>query len=249
MSELAVEVKIIGGILSAFAALVAFYFAYQKITVKVLARYTVSFQRFSSSYISEVVLTNMRNNTVVIWKIYAVLYRDIQVVLDEPKPPLILKPYETLSISPPKYTSLTIGPDEYKPDFWDNNTEIFIETNTGIIPCKVKFQEKHMLPYRQTQKHTRFFGEHVYNDNVKFILAYYFEGKQYTAFITPNGFIGHEWNFGINKIGMEEVVLDDIKNLLNNHGFGDVFSNFLCYEVNRLNTKLVYRKAPNSQER
>ncbi len=221
------------------------YFYIQKLTKKVVVSYTVSMQFFSAKYISNLLITNKRDNTLSIWSVYATIHKDIKIELDKFSTPLILKPYETIAISLPKFSAVTVGSDEYEPDYSFDSTKIYIDIGSELLLCHAEEKKNLLNAYRQASTHTFRFGEHIYNQDVAFILAYYFEGRTYTAFIDEKGFIGNEWDFTPNHFGSRQVSKEAIEELLMKNGYDKLFSNFLCYKVNFPNIQLLFRKSSN----
>ena len=224
----------------------AVYFAFQKLTTKVVARYVISNSLYSAQHISKLVLTNKKDKTICIWSAHAIFEKDIQMVLDEFDPPLILKPYETISLSLPKFTNLSVSSDKIELDYNCKNISLYLDIGDRLIKCVKEYKKDCLAPFIKVSKYICSFGEHVYNENVVFIFAYRFEGKTYTAFILKGGFIGNEWNFAPNSFGKDNVNVEDIKNMIEHYGFDKLFTNYLCYRVGLPfpSLELVFKKLP-----
>ena len=227
-------------------AIFALYFYIQKIQKKVVAQFNVSWQLFSEPYISKLVLTNKKDNTLTIWSAHATIYKDIRVELDVFDPPLVLKPYETLSISLPKYSTLLLNGEEYDPNYSFESTKIYLDIGSKDLVCESEVKKDVLHHYREAKKYTAHFNGHVYNKTVAFILVYSLEGTVYTAFIAENGAIGNEWDFVPNHLG-NTVSVSEIKLMLRQFGYDKLFSTITCFAVNFPKTAIAFRKLPNGK--
>ncbi|HYA42006.1 MAG TPA: hypothetical protein VEF34_11925 [Syntrophobacteraceae bacterium] len=227
------------------AAGFSIYFAFKKIGLSVVAHYIVSGQTYSDTYISKLVLTNNKDKPICVWSAHAVIDNDLSIDLDTFDPPLVIKPLESHSVSLPPFTSLSIANDKYKPDYYAQNVDIYINTGSKMVKCKRKPVID--VPFRHVAKLVYNFNDHVYNENVKYILHYVVEGESQTAFIDSGGFIGNEWGFAPNSFGKADVSEDDIKQMLTHCGFDRLFSNYICYRVDFPKIKFAFRKQPNEE--
>ncbi len=224
----------------------AVYFFFQKIQKKVVAQFTASWQMFSEPYISKLVLTNKRDNTLAIWSAHATIYEDIRVELETFDTPLVLKPYETISISLPKYSALLLNNQEYDPDYSFESTRIYLDIGLKFLVCESEAKKDILHNYREAQKYTTVFNGHVFNKDVAFILVYSLEGKVYTAFFSSNGAIGNEWEFAPNHIG-NNVNVEEIKSMLRQFGYDKLFTTITCFGVSFPKTGVVFRKLPSGE--
>jgi len=223
-------------------SVLAIYFGFQKITNKVIARYTASMNLFSSEYISNVVLINKRDKVVSICSLNAVFEKNYSLELNTFDPPLILKPYESISISLPKFTSLSIANDAYHPDYIGGKLDLYIDTGVKIIKCQKQYTSNDLNVFTKVSKHTSSFNGHVYNKSVKYFISYFYDRKNYTAFVTESGIIDNEWNFSPNNFGQKNITPQKIDHFLKYHHFDKLFSNYVIFKVNYPNYHEVLRK-------
>lgn len=238
-----IDIKVL--ILIITASLAIYYF-FQKIQKKVVAQFITSWEMFSEPYISKLVVTNKRDNTLAIWSAHATIYEDIRIELETFDIPLILKPYETISISLPKYSTLLLNDQEYKPNYSFESTKIYLDIGTKFLACESEVKKDILHHYREAQKYTSVFNGHVFNKDVSYILVYSLEGKAYTAFFSSNGAIGNEWEFAPNHIGTN-VNVEEIKSMLRQFGYDKLFTTITCFSVSFPETTIVFRKQVNGE--
>jgi hypothetical protein len=229
-------------IITVIASGFAVYFAIQKLGTKVVARYVVSSDSYLEPYISKLVLSNKKDKTICIWSVHAVFEKDLQLKLDEFDPPCILKPYETISLSLPKYTKLYVDSDEISLDYISGKFSLYLDIGNKLIKCDGEKKRNCLEAFTKVIKSTWMIGKHVYSEQVNFILEYKLQGKEYIAFIDKNGFIGNEWSFSPNYFGKSDVSVSDIKNMLEDNGFNNLFTNYLCYKNNNSKLEIVFSK-------
>ncbi|RBW44592.1 hypothetical protein DS885_11040 [Psychromonas sp. B3M02] len=180
-------------ILILISSVFAIFFASKKIGNNITVNYSISYEGFSAGSIKELVLSNKKDKPVSIFSIYALFENDLALEVKKLSPPVILKPYETVSIFPDKYSELSVDGDEFNDML--NNIKFVIDSADGLIPCKKSIKKESMSHYRTITKNTYLYNGFVYNESVRFILDYVFEGDKKTAFITKSGYIGNEWGF------------------------------------------------------
>ncbi len=234
------------GIVSLFASLFTIYFFIQKIQKKVVAQFIVSWKLFSEPYISKLVITNKRDNTLTLWSVHATIYEDIRVELDTFDTPLVLKPYETISISLPKYSALQLNNQEYEPNYSFESTKIYLDIGSEFLLCKSEVKKDILHHYREAKKYTVAFNGHVFNKDVAYILVYSLESKVYTAFFSANGAIGNEWKFAPNHLG-NTVNGQEIQNMLKLFGYDKLFTTIDCFRVIFPETVPEFRKQPGGE--
>jgi hypothetical protein len=85
------------------------------------------------------------------------------------------------------------------------------------------------------------FNGHVFDETVAYIIAYYYQGKSYTAFIAESGIISNEWDFSPNHLG-NSVNMGTIRSFINQYGFHGLFSNYECFKVDYPKINLAFKK-------
>ena len=228
-------------ILLIIATLFTIYFAIKKIGHKVTAQYIFSIPLFSEEYISNVVLSNKKDKTLSVWSINVVFDKNFNLTLEKFNPPIILKAYETVSLSLPKYSSLSAGSDRYKPNYLAKDLNIYIDIGHKLIMCEKNSKKDNLSHFKPVSMNITKFNDKVFDETVAYIIAYYHQGKSYTAFIAESGIISNEWYFSPNHLG-NNVNVGTIRSFINEYGFHELFSNYECFQVDYPNINLVFKK-------
>ncbi|WP_135443111.1 hypothetical protein [Vibrio tasmaniensis] len=221
------------------------YFARQRIGDKLTVTYQVRMSRYSDEQITKLVISNRKDKTVSIWSIYAVIENDIKFEVHKPDVPIILKAGESVSIAPEKYSYLTLNGDRFEPKLMFGKMDFYINLGNRVVKCIDEQAKNDVLNSLPTAAQaTISLDDHIYNEVVRFILIYYFEGEKNYAYFEDNGFIGHEWNKSPNHMGRDDYTANDIKNMLERNGYDKMFSNFICFEhfPDSKDLKVVFRK-------
>lgn len=226
-------------IISTFAA----YFYFKKVGNKLTVFYETAGGQYSEHQINKLTITNHKDKTVPIWAVYVVINGEIKIDIYKPKEPLVIKSGEIVSLLMDKYSYLYIGKDRYTPEFFGDKMDFYVNTGSNLIHCKDRRIKDHWVHALTPTMVTRLkFDEHLYNDNVRFILIYFLDGKKYTAFINSNGFIGNEWSLSPNSFGQAEVTPNVIQRMLDEYGYSSIFSNYVCYQRSGTGFKPVFQK-------
>lgn len=194
-----------GIILGAFS----FYFAYPKIGKKVLVTYSTSMDRISEERISEITLINKKNKPLTVFSIHAVVEKDVVIEVERFKPPLILKPLESVFIQTTPFSSLHIGSDIYNANYiLHNNIDIYLISDNEKILCQTITPPDiskmfNFRDFKQTIKSTKRFNDIVYNESVKFAITYSMNNQTNTSFIHHSGQICNNWKYRYNMIPNE----------------------------------------------
>lgn len=225
-----------------FATLIGLYLTFKKFGNSVSVTYTVEFKELVAPRISDVVLTNYKDKPVSIFSIIAVFDKDISLTLHDCKPPLILKPYETLSIETEPYSSLSINGDPYEPKFSD--AEIFIETTNKLIKCRATKKSNIEQSYRRSMKKIRRFNGIIHSDLYKYLLVYRVDGELKTTFIHYSGYFENDWSFSFHSIKPKnkEIEGDEILKILKQEGLDHIFENYTLYEINQYGYEAIGKK-------
>jgi len=222
----------------------ALYLGWQKIGNKVSAQVKTSMSNFHSEWISNLTIKNERDRPLNIYSVYAVFHNDYKIELDKYQTPKILKPYENLSISLPPYSLLKVGSDIFLPPLNRTEFSIYLDTGHSFIKCKTIEYKNSLNHFKLVSKDIFNYNNHVYTENVAFILSYQYENKILTAFIHKGGYIGNEWGFTPNYIG-NNVTEHSIKNMLIAYNFDPVFSHYKIIRVDFPNLETVIEKNNN----
>jgi hypothetical protein len=225
------------------ASAYALYFYHTKIGFNLNITYQIGANAYTDTQITKLVVSNLKDKSVPIWSIYAVLENDVKIEIYNPKEPIVLKSGEAVAITPERYTSLHIGSDHFEPDFFTKNIEFYINVGTKFVKCNErKFKESFLKNITKAKKTSLLFDGHLYNESVEYILVYFLDGKKHTAFIDTHGFIGHEWNFLPNSFGETNVTPEKIERMLEHCGYASIFSNYVCFKQINHNFEIVFKK-------
>lgn len=214
-----------------FASFFAIFFAWRKIGYKVNVTYDITLAGTSEARINNMVFQNKKDKPLSIYKIFAVFDKNYCLEVYKCSPPLILKPYESISVETEEYSYLSVGEDRYSPEFWD--AEIYVESDDKIIKCRAKPHKTLAFDYMKISKTINRFNDVVYTDNVAYILVYAINNVDKTAFLYDSGVILHEWDFHFNgiKFSGEKLEVDDVFQFLETH-YSRIIDSYLLYKMN-----------------
>lgn len=218
------------------------YFALQKLGFKIVASSRISIETFSDERISDMILENKRDKPVSVWSVSAVFNKDLRLELKSFNPPVILKPYETISLHFGKYSFLQLDGDRVYLDYLSPDMEIYVDVGAAAVRCRSRIKKDTFGHLRKVGQVCAEFNGHTFAEDVRYILHYCMDGDFKTAFISKNGYIGNEWGRSPNHLGKENVTASDIKFMMSSYGFNQLFSNYVCYKVNFPSTKYEFSK-------
>lgn len=183
---------------------------WKKIGHKALITYSLSYDRYTASRMSDIVITNCKDKPLIIHALYTIIDRHILVILREFSPPLVVKGLESAPIVCDPVSSYHVGDDPFEFSF-NSDAEFYIITTGGRMKCgfderpsalSVMESERYVLAAKSTQN----FNGHVYDHRVCYALVFSFQGKKHTAFVDIGGMIGLEWPFSINGLRPENII-------------------------------------------
>lgn len=230
-------------VLVLFATLIGLYLTFKKFGNSVSVTYTIESGRLVATRISDIVLTNHKDKPVSIFSMIAVFDKEISLTIHECKPPLILKPYETLAIKTEPYSSLHIQGHSYNPEFLD--AEIYLETTDKLIKCMSRNKPDLNQSYRRVTKSIKTFNGIVHSDLYKYLLVYRVNGELKTTFIHYSGYFENDWSFAFNMIQVErekEIEAQVIMSTLKEYGLLTIFETYALYEIKSSCYQLIERK-------
>ena len=232
-------------IVATIGLILSIYFAYQKIGNKITLTYQVSGGKYADEQINKLVISNRKDKTVSVWSVEAVLENDIKYEVFKPDVPLILKSWESVSIAPKPYSYLSLDGDRFIPRFLFGKIDFYANLGNNLIKCvEENITNNDTNSYRKATKSTISLDGHLYNESVRFILIYFFDGIKKFAFFEENGFIGHEWGKTPNYMGSNDYTAENIKEMLEKFGYAKQFSNYVCLEncIELRDFKVAFRK-------
>ncbi|OOV85498.1 hypothetical protein B1202_02325 [Acinetobacter amyesii] len=222
---------------------------FKKFGNSVSVTYTVESDSLVAPRISNIVLINHKDKPVSIFSIIAVFDKEISLTLHECKPPLILKPYETIAITTEPYSSLNIKGHPYDPELF--NSEVYLETADKLIKCKSRKKPDLSQSYRRVMKSIKTFNGIVHSDLYKYLLVYRVNGELKTTFIHYSGFFENDWSYTFNMIKVElgkEIEAEAIMNALSEQGLLSFFETYALYEIKPHRYELISRNENENEE-
>lgn len=226
------------------SSVLALYFTSKKFGNNISVIYTILTENSSHTRISNLIFQNKKDKPISIYKVIAVFDQKYSLEIKTCSPPLILKPYESISVEADPFSHLSIDGNRYSPDFM--NADIYIESGSKLIKCNSKTNTNFSYKYVQIVKSVKKFNNIVYNDNISYILVYEMNNIQKTAFISHSGFFTKEWDFSYNKIKSTSDTLkpEEIYLFLNQH-FSKIIDSYLLYVVDKKNPNPSFLKHHN----
>lgn len=201
---------ILAAILTILAGVYTIYFGIQKTGTKVKATFSIVAEKSYEPRISNVVLQNKKDLPVCIYKVLAIFDDKTYLELKKFDNPLVLKPYEALTVITDPYSRLKLDNDIHEPSFFSSDIKIAIELLDNVYVCESKkYKESPLKDLKEIGKSVSSFNGIVYNDHIKYILVYEINGLNKTAFFHPSGVISQEWNLSYNAIGVKNRELND----------------------------------------
>jgi hypothetical protein len=177
----------------------------------VIASYACGWDRITEKRITEIVLINKKNKPESIFSIQAVINEDVVIEVESFKPPLLLKPLESVLVKTTPFSALYVDNQRFHAEYHNAKTLIiYLITDNKKLKCKIAsaaslHNHNYFTHYRTAQKHTQRFNDKVFNDRVKYAVIYVFDSQQCTAFIDDAGFITDDWHFYYNSIPKSHI--------------------------------------------
>ena len=177
------------------------------------------------------VFQNKKDKSLSIYKVIAVFDKTYYLEIHKCSPPLILKPYESVSIETEEYSHLYVNGDRYFPKLYD--AEIYIESDDKTIKCKARTHKILALNYMPISKGVNRFNGIVYTDNFAYILVYVVNDVIKTAFLYDSGVILEEWDYNYNAIRVrgEKLEPDEIYDFLEKY-YSQTIDSYVLYKRN-----------------
>lgn len=208
---------VLAAILTILAGVYTVYFGIQKTGTKVKASFSIVSEKSYKIRISNIVLQNNKDLPVCIYRLFAIFDDNLYLELKKFDTPLILKPYEAITIITDPYSRLRLDNEIHEPNFFSENIKVALELLDNVYICESKeYKQSSLKDLKQITKSTSAFNGIVYNEHVKYILIYELNGINKTAFFYPSGTISEEWNLGYNAISVKnrEINENDISAFL-----------------------------------
>ncbi|EHN67974.1 hypothetical protein [Aliivibrio fischeri] len=229
--------------LTLVATCFAIYFSFKKIGHNITASIEIDSGATYETFINQVTLNNKKDKVIAIWSVNAIFDNDLKLELIKCEPPIILKPYESLSLSMEKYSKLSVNGCITSIDFYFSKIDIVIDSGETLIKCKVTEKRDLLSDYNILSKGMTKFQNHIYNDKVKYIISYYYFGNLCTAFILGSGLIVNEWEFQHKLITIDtELDLLGFETFLKQTNLSDFVKGYMCFKCSYPDLKLIFEE-------
>lgn len=229
-------------LLTFIAAGFTIYFGYQKITKKICVSYSLSFSRLYESHITNFVISNKRDNVVIVSSIIMKIGKKGSIQIIDFEEPLVLKGYDAKLIDIPQYSEIysPTGPISI-----EHNDRLSFSLVTGsgeIIFCDVESPFTSEAMEGRLSKQTTMFNGIVLTRKMGFIFNYAIKDKNTNIIFDNHGFITGYTPFGYNFF--EEISEESFGAFLISNGYHDLYDNYALFEVlNNLDTTMILSKA------
>ncbi|XEH51269.1 hypothetical protein NMD75_08935 [Edwardsiella tarda] len=218
------------------------YFGYQKVNKKICVSHFISEGVLYPAHISNLVLSNKRDNTIAIRAIKLKIGSKGTVKLVEFNKPLILKAYDTQLIELKRYSCLHGEYGEVNIELTDALTFTVIANGGKKIKCNTESSGLASLDDLKDMitVHVSKFNNIVLTSRMSYIFFYH-DGDAKHVIFDRNGFIPDNTPFGINKF--PDMTIDQFRDFLINSGFNDRVSNYLLAKISdNLEAEIVLTK-------
>lgn len=218
------------------------YFGYQKISKKICISYSISSEKLYDKNITNLVLSNKRDNVLAISSIFVKIGNKGRLALVEFEKPLLIKGYETHQVDVPMYSAIYKGSERINIDFYDK-LSFFVSTTSGvIIKCAIESPVNFKLLKNRIQKRTSTLGDIVLTDKMGYVFICFIDGKRKVVLIDKHETIVGYTPFHFNRFN--ELTSDSFRDILIDYGYHDLFSNYVLYQVDEtLQVKEILNKA------
>ncbi|MHC9059224.1 hypothetical protein [Pantoea sp. y20] len=216
-------------LLTLIAAGFTIYFGYQKVTRKICVSYSLSTGRLYNSHLTNFVISNKRDNTVIISSINMRIGGKGSIEIIKFEEPLVLKGYEAKLIVIPKYSeiydqngSVSIGISE----------ELFFSVITGggdIIGCDVESALTLKSLENRLYKKVVTFNDIVLTKRMGFIFTYRIKDKTIDVIFDKFGFITGYSPFKFNMF--TEMSGESFEFFLISNGYHEHYDDYALFEV------------------
>lgn len=218
------------------------YFGYQKVTKRICVSYSVSSSSLYDSHITNLVISNKRDNLIAISSMMLGIGMKGVIELVKFEEPLVLKGYETKLVEVPKYSSIYDKNGPVKMDILESLFFSIVTISGEVIECEVESPVTIKTMVGRLSKSTVCFNGIVLTNRMAFIFSYYVGGKSEDVIIDKFGFIPESTPFNFNM--PSEVSKEFFESFLVSQGYHDYYDNYALYKVHdNLQTELVLSKA------
>lgn len=218
------------------------YLAWKKFGFNVAAHFSVGGSNLNARRLDDIVLTNHKDRPVTIFSIHASNEKSmITWEVEKFSPPIILKPYETVSIKTSEYSAMYLNGQKYNIEY-SFDISIWLDTERGMRRCNKPKNIRDPLcivdgKYSKVSKTRQSFNGVVYDDRALYAISYYDKkvNDLRTGIVLRGGVITGEWAYRINMVSKDFLnSKESVKDYLNQAGFGDFYEFFVVDKLDDL---------------
>ncbi|HCB0364097.1 TPA: hypothetical protein MYM88_001855 [Klebsiella pneumoniae] len=225
-------------LLTFIAAGFTVYFGWQKVTRKVCVSYRVRRSALYEAHISDLVISNKRDNAISISLILCEIGNKGVLTLIEFDSPLVLKGYDSVKVDIPLHSMLHKGMERVKIDAFEHFSFSLVTTAGNKIDCLVESSVSIHSFQNCISKSTFRFNDIVLTEKMQFIFFYMKDKEERYCIFDYHNFIN-----GDNPFPYSQMNQDELKYVLIEEGFHDWFDNYLLYSIDgHLSAHFVFSK-------
>lgn len=218
------------------------YFGYQKVTRKICVSYGISTSKLYDSHVSNLVVSNKRDNSIAISSIILGIGVKGTIELVKFDEPLVLKGYDTKLVDVPKYSYIYDGDIPIRFDILESFFFSIVTISGEVVECEVESPITVKTLEGRLVKNTVYFNSIVLTNRMGYIFSYYVGGKSEDVIIDKYGFIPGKNPFKGNML--PDVSKEFFESFLTSDGYHDYYDNYALYKVHdNLQTELILSKA------
>lgn len=218
------------------------YFGYQKVTKKICVSYSISSGKLYDAHVSNFVIANKRDNSIVISSVNMQIGNKGSVELMKFEEPLVLKGYDAKLIDIPRYSDIYDQNGPVTIDIFERLTFSVITRSGEIIDCDVESPLALKAMDGRLSKRVYTFNEIVLTSRMGYIFSYRIKDKVTDVIIDKHGFISGPSPFSYNMF--PNISKEVFESFLISNDYHDLYDNYALFEVhNNLSTELVLNKA------
>lgn len=218
------------------------YFGYQKVTKKICVSYSISGSKLYDRHVTNLVISNKRDNSIVISSIYLCIVGKGSIELVKFDEPLVLKGYDAKLIDVPKYSEIRDINGPVSIDIFGNIFFSVVTMSGDMIKCDIESPLTIKNLDGRLYKMTSNFNDIVLTNRMGFIFTYSVKGKVRDVIIDKHGFISGSTPFRYNMFN--DISKESFRDFLIMDGYHDFYDDYALFKVlDNLQTELVISKA------
>lgn len=229
-------------LLTVMAAGLTIYFGLQKITKKVSVYYVTSSDEFCSDYISTLVLTNRRDNTIVITETGMEFVGRGGCSIIKHSPPIALKPYDSHTIELEPHSSIYDCKEKKHSEMEGFIRFYLIDTAGKKHHCTTECPI-HEFGFPRYHIYRSYVGDILLTNKIAFIFQYKIRENHYCCAISKRGIVSENNPFGSFSFQGNANDILALRGALISEGLHEKFDNYAFYQLDeQLELVKIYNK-------